>query len=133
MEHENPYASPVAESPQAPSGVRPEERTWGLLAHLSGLLIFTAVPFANIVGPLIIWLIQKDKMPFVDDQGKEALNFQISATIYIFVSGLLCLAVVGFVLLPVAILFQLIFTIIAALKANDGVAYRYLMCMRIVS
>ena len=133
MVPENPYDSPAAGSPGVPPEVRPEERTWGLLAHLSGLLFFTVIPFANVAGPLIIWLIKKDEMPFVDDQGKEALNFQISATIYIYVSGLLTLAVIGFVLLPAAILFLLIFTIIGALKANEGERYVYPMCIRFVS
>ncbi|MEE8450562.1 MAG: DUF4870 domain-containing protein [Thermoguttaceae bacterium] len=135
MERENAYDSPAAELPESPEAlpdVRPEERTWGMLAHLSGLLIF-AMPLANIAGPLVVWLIKKDEMPFVDDQAKEALNFQISATIYIILAGVSALALIGFVLFPAALLFHLIFTILAALKANEGVCYRYPLCIRFVS
>ena len=52
------------------SDVTQEEKTWGMIAHLSALAGFV-IPFGNLIGPLIVWLIKKDTMPFVDDQGKE--------------------------------------------------------------
>ncbi|AMW30250.1 MULTISPECIES: DUF4870 domain-containing protein [Arthrospira] len=67
-----------------------ESRTWGMIAHLSSFVGYV-IPVANIVGPLVIWLLKKDEMPFVEDQAKEALNFQISILIYLCVSIVLIL------------------------------------------
>lgn len=107
------------------------EKTWGMLTHLSALIAQFIVPgLGPIVGPLIVWLIKKDTMPFVNDQGKEALNFNISVFIYGIICGLLWLVVVGIVLLPILGLFWLIFTIVATVKAYDGVAYRYPLTIR---
>lgn len=112
--------------------VTPEEKTWGMLAHLSAFAQFIMPAFGMIIGPLIIWLIKKDTMPFVNDQGKEVLNFNISVAIYFIISGALVLVAVGFVLLPLVGLFWIIFTIIGALKANEGVAYRYPLTIRFI-
>jgi uncharacterized Tic20 family protein len=106
---------------------------WGMLCHLAGLLYFTAVPFANVIGPLVLWLLKKDEMPWVDQNGREALNFQISIAIYTIVSAVLILAIVGIVLLPAVMLFNLVACIIGALKANSGDAYRYPLCIRFLS
>src|SRR5687767_8768963 len=76
-----------------------DERTWAMLSHLSALLVFTAIPFANILGPLVVWLVKREQFPLVEDQGKEALNFQISMTIYAIVSAILVLLVVGILML----------------------------------
>ena len=72
-------------------------------------------------------------MPLVDDQGKEALNFQITMTIAFIVAALSFFVLVGFILFPAVWLFDVIFTIIAAVKANEGVAYRYPCCLRLVT
>src|SRR5688572_10608492 len=56
----------------------PDDRTWGMLAHLAALAGFIVPVVGNIVGPLIVWLTKKEQQPFVDDQGKESLNFQIT-------------------------------------------------------
>jgi len=119
-------------------GTPPKEHcTLAMLAHLASLAGYM-IPLGNIVGPLLVWLIKKDEMPFVDDQGKEALNFQITVTIAVAV----CVAVgvatcgIGFVLtapLMVAVgIVALVFAIIAAVKANEGVAYRYPMTWRFI-
>ena len=74
---------------------------------------------------------QRPKSPhLVDDQGKEALNFQISVTIYGILAGFLIFLFVGFLLLPAVILFDLVMIIVAAVKANQGIAYRYPLCIR---
>jgi len=137
---ENPYASSDAPGdPGAPVGpggpgyvASDDERLWAMLCHLStfaGLL----VPFAHIIAPLVIWLIQREKLPLVDDQGKEAVNFQISMTIYYIVTALSIFVMIGCVLLPAALIFDLVVTIIAAVKANQGEAYRYPLCIRFIS
>jgi uncharacterized Tic20 family protein len=112
-------------SGSAPGTLTQDERTWGLACHLSALAGIVLPTFGHILGPLIVWLVKKDTMPFVDDQGKESLNFQLTVTIALFVSGLLCFVLIGLVLLPAVILADVILVILAAIKANEGVAYRY--------
>lgn len=106
-----------------------EERTYGMLCHLLALSTFI-VPFGSILGPLVIWLIKKDQSPYVDAQGKESLNFQISIAIYAIVSSILILILVGGILLIAIGIFWLVYVIIASTKANDGIVYRYPLTIR---
>ncbi len=82
--------------------------------------------------PLILWLIKKDESPFVDNQGKESLNFQISISIYCLVSAILILIVVGIFLLIALGILDVVFVIIASIKANSGEKYRYPLTLRLV-
>ena len=109
-----------------------DARTWAMLCHLGGLGVYIVPTIGHLLAPLIIWLIKKDESPFVDDQGKEALNFQISITIYALVALLLTLIVIGFALLLVIGIFDLIMMIVAAVKANSGEKYRYPLCIRLI-
>jgi len=110
-----------------------EERTWGMFCHLVVFLGFIfPIPFVTIIGPLVIWLIKRDEMPFVDDQGKESLNFQITMTLALIVSALLIFVLIGFVLIVVVLVFQFIVVIIASIKANEGVYYRYPLSFRFI-
>jgi len=81
---------------------------------------------------LIIWQIKKNEHPFMDEQGKEAVNFQISMLIYGIIAGLLCFACVGFVLVPAVVIVDVIFLLIAAVKANNGEHYRYPLTIRFI-
>jgi uncharacterized protein len=99
-------------------------QTWGMLCHLAALAGYI-IPLGNIVGPLVIWLIKKEEHPFVDKQGKAALNFQISMLIYEIIAGILCLIVIGFILIVVLAIFNLICVILAAVDANAGRSFRY--------
>jgi len=102
-----------------------------MLCHLiafSGYL----VPFGSVLGPLIIWMIKKDEMPFVDDQGKESLNFQLTMLIAMIVSIILMFVLIGFVLIGVIIIYQIVVIIIASIKANEGVRYRYPYTIRFI-
>lgn len=110
--------------------VTQEEKTWGMLAHLSAFAQFIIPAFGMIIGPLIVWLIKKDTMPFVNDQGKEVINFNITIVIYLIISGALVLIFVGFILLPIVCIFWLIFTIVGAVQAHNGIAYRYPLTIR---
>ena len=122
----------VTAAPEAPTGVpTAEDKQWGLFAHLSSLAGLI-IPFGNILGPLIIWQVKKDSLPFAADQGKEALNFNITIAIAAIICGLLTLVLIGFLLLPLVGLAWLVFTIIAAVKANNGEAYRYPFALRLV-
>src|SRR5262245_60033264 len=111
----------------------PEERNWGMLAHISGLIAIWLGGFA-LLGPLIVWLLKKDQSPFVGDQAKEALNSQIAVTIATWISGaLVCVFFIGLVLLAIVYVGSIVFSIIAALEASKGVYYRYPYTLRLIS
>lgn len=125
---EKPPVAPEAEESSFAEGELTKDAcTFAMLAHLLGAII-------GFIGPLIIWLVKKDEHPFVDDQGKEALNFQLTLLIaYVAVSVLSVVTCgIGALLYPVVILLQLIFGIMGAVKANNGEAYRYPMSIRMV-
>ncbi|HEY3322455.1 MAG TPA: DUF4870 domain-containing protein [Planctomycetota bacterium] len=107
-----------------------DARTWGMLCHLSALAGLVAASLGSWVGPLVIWLVKRNDHPFIDAQGKESLNFQISMFIYAVVSLILCLVFIGFVLLGIICLLDLILPIIAAVQASDGKSYRYPITIR---
>jgi len=107
-----------------------EERTWGMLCHLAALAGFLPMmPFLAVAGPLVVWLVKKDEYPFVNTQGKAAINFQISMLIYGAFAILLALACgslgIGIVLFLAVVISDLILTIIAAIKANEGESFQY--------
>lgn len=108
-----------------------DDRTWGLIAHLSALAGLV-IPFGNILGPLVVWLTKRDQSAFVADQAKEALNFQITASIALVVSAFLIIVLIGIVLLPIIGLGALVLTIVGGIKANEGTRYRYPLTMRLV-
>jgi len=88
--------------------------------------------FTGFVGARIIWLIKKDDTPFVDRHGKEALNFQLMVLIAMVASGLLSFICIGFILMPVVWIVDLIFCIMAAVSASRGQEYRYPVNIRFI-
>lgn len=130
MENRPPTPLSGSAIPPAPL-TQPDERMWAMLTHLSALP-GSFVLIGAIVAPLIIWQIQKDRSAFVDYHGKEAVNFQITMAIAAGVSFLLFLLLVGLVLIWIVGAVWLIFTIIAAIKANNGEYYRYPITIRFI-
>lgn len=108
-----------------------EARQWAMFCHFAAFLGLV-FPFGSLLGPLIIWQVKKDMDPFVDAQGKEALNFQISVALAAVVCVLLMIVVIGFPLLMLLGLAALVLTIIAGIKANEGKAYRYPFTWRLL-
>jgi hypothetical protein len=106
-----------------------DARTWAMLCHLTALSGF-CFPFGHVLGPLIVWAIKRESDPFIDDQGKEALNFQLTMTIAIFVALVLVFVVIGFLLLAVLAVFNIVLIIMASVAANEGRAYRYPLTIR---
>ncbi|TBU94821.1 DUF4870 domain-containing protein [Stutzerimonas kirkiae] len=106
-----------------------QARQWAMLCHFAAALGFV-FPFGNLFGPLIVWQIKKDQNPFIDDQGREAMNFQITVAIALAISLLLMLVIVGFILAGIVIIGAVILGVIAGIKANEGQAYRYPFCWR---
>jgi uncharacterized Tic20 family protein len=125
------YKTPGSEMTYAGPTPDKDARMMGMLCHLLSLAGLV-VPFGNVLGPLVIWLVKKDTSPFVDDQGKESLNFQITATIALLIAGATICIGIGFFLLPIVGIVALVLAIIAALKANEGVAYRYPFNIRFI-
>ncbi|WP_222937520.1 DUF4870 domain-containing protein [Spartinivicinus ruber] len=108
-----------------------EEKQWGMFCHVA-VFVGYVFPLGNILGPLIIWLMKKDEFDFVDNQGKEAINFQITMLIASVVILILCWVLIGFLLLPIFFIFNLIIPIIAIVKSSKGEAYRYPLCIRFI-
>ncbi|OHB78536.1 MAG: hypothetical protein A2Z25_02160 [Planctomycetes bacterium RBG_16_55_9] len=108
-----------------PAPVSKDAMNMAVLCHL--LAIFT-----GFLGPLIIWLMKKDELPFVDRHGKESLNFQLTVLIAMVASGVLSFLCIGFLLLPVVWIVDLIFCIIAAVKTSRGEEYRYPLTVRFI-
>jgi uncharacterized Tic20 family protein len=96
-----------------------------MLCHLLGI-------FTGFLGPLILWMVKKDEMPFVNDQGKEALNFQLTIAIASAICFLLMVVIIGFFLFGLIAIGALVLTIIAGVKANEGVSYRYPFTWRLI-
>ena len=102
-----------------------EDYSIGVLTHVLNI-------FFPLLGPLVIWLIYKDRSDFVDQHGREAINFAISFYIYSFVSWMLCLVIIGFFILPFLLVAFFVFPIIGATKANEGKLYRSPISIKIL-
>src|ERR1051326_1175108 len=119
---------PPAATPLASSNVR----TWCILAHATALIGFLVPVGGHLVGPLIVWLSKRQDSPEIDAHGKASLNFQISMLIWNAISLILCLVVVGFVLLCILHILNIIFVIIASIQASEGKVYRYPLAVRLI-
>jgi len=107
-------------------------RTWTVLCHASALAGFF-VPWAgHILGPLIVWLAKRGDSAEIDEHGKESLNFQISMLIYNLIAGILCLVLIGFVILGILHILNLVLVIVASIQASEGKLYRYPITIRLI-
>lgn len=141
--NETTAAPPLPEQPSPPAGLpSQEERQWAMFAHLSALvggLVTSAIGgWGFFIGPLVIWLMKKDTMPFVADQAKESLNFNITVSAIFLVLLILTIVTLGLgALLTVPIMLvvgigALVLIVMASMKANEGVAYRYPFAIRLI-
>ena len=140
---ENDSVTPSAPPPQPPLAAIPapsenEERMWAMLGHLSAFSAFIT-GIGCVLGPLIIWLIKRDTMPFAGEQAKEALNFNITviiAAVGLWVLTIITLGIGLLLTIPLGLaLFVgwLVLTIVGAVKANNGEHYRYPFTIRLVN
>lgn len=129
--------------PPPPSGSpSAEDKQWGMFGHLSALSGVVTGGLGNFLGPLIVWQMKKDTLPFAAEQAKEALNFNITLLIVAVVFGVIgaiftaiTLGLGAILVVPLALLLGvawLVLTIMAGMKANDGVAYRYPLTIRLI-
>jgi uncharacterized Tic20 family protein len=119
---------PHEETPPAPAGAPSrDDRNLAVLAHLLGIL-------TSFLGALIVWVIKKETSPYLDQQGREALNFQITVLLAHAVGGLTVPVFgVGCFILPAVMILNLVFCVLAAVAASRGENYRYPVALRLVS
>jgi hypothetical protein len=112
-------------------GMSSDERMWGMLCHLSAMTgYFSGIGF--VLGPLIVWLLKKDQYSFVDEQGKEALNFQITVLIAGVACLILVLLLIGVLLLWILGVVNFVMIIIAVINTNNGEHYKYPFSLRLI-
>ena len=129
---QNPPQQGYGPPPQGPYGYGPgasrplspaDERMWSIAAHLSPFLAsFVGLPF---LGPLVIYLVVRDRGPFVRHHAAQALNFQIIVTVAVVVFGLLSIVLIGIPFLIATVVAAIVLHILAAVEANNGKWYRY--------
>lgn len=103
------------------------ENTFCMLMHLSQ---FAAGSGLGVILPIVMWATNKDQSPTIDRHGKNIFNFMLSILIYGFVSGILCIFLVGFLMLAALAIVYIVFPILAAVKANNGEYWEYPLCIR---
>ncbi len=106
---------------------------WGMLCHLGGLALYIGIPLGNVIVPLAIWLWKRKTDPYVEAEGREAVNFNLSVTIYGIIAGLMCYILVGFVVLPLVLIAHIVLIIRAALQANKGESVHYPFTLRFIN
>ena len=111
--------------PQPPMSLQTgDEKQMGMFVHLSQLLGFI-IPFGGLVAPILLWQLNKEKMPALDAHGKAVANWMISSVIYFAVSAVLCLVLIGFLGILALVIMGIVFPIIGAVKANNGELWEY--------
>lgn len=116
---------PPSPAPPAVTSRQSDVNLWGMLSHLSALAGMVGIPAGNVVGPLVVWLIKREEFPFVDDQGKESLNFQITMLIGFLICIPLAFIVIGVFLMVALGIANLVLIIMASIEAHKGRPYRY--------
>ena len=110
-----------------------EDRTWGILVHASGYVGLVMPIVGNTIVPLIIWLIKKEESEFVDANGKNAVNFQISWSIYLILAAFSVVILIGFVLLPLVALGWFVLIGVASINTSNDQVYSYPLTIRFVT
>lgn len=116
-----------------PPGPDGEARKWAMFCHYAAFAWFFAPMIGNVIGPLVIWQLKRESDPYVDAQGKEALNFQITLSLALMVCGALAWVVIGFPLMALVSVVGLVLTVIGGIRANEGKPWRYPFCIRFLS
>jgi uncharacterized protein len=103
-----------------------DDKNIATVTHLGGT-VFSFIP------GLLVWILKKDDNAYIADQAKEALNFQITVLIASFVASILIWLLIGFILLPIIWMVNIVFCIIAAIASSKGELYRYPLCLRLIN
>ncbi len=113
-------------------GVGKDARQWAMFCHLAGLawmIVWLLPVIGGVVGTLIVWQVKKDDDPFIDENGRRAFNFQLSMLIY---AVGLAVTVIGIFLVPIVAILDIVFTIIAAIRASNGRDYSYPLSIQFI-
>jgi len=117
--------------PATPSAAPDGERFWGMdrdayatLLHLSQFAGWV-LPLAGWVLPIVMWMVAKDRDPLIDRHGRIVLNWTLSTVLYGTISAILCLVLIGIPLLIALAVCGVVFALIGAVRAGEGVAWRY--------
>jgi len=113
----------MAEDISVPSN---DDKNIATVTHLGGT-IFAFIP------SLIVWILKKDDNPYIADQAKEALNFQITVILAYLISWTLAVVLIGFLFVGIVWLLNIVFCIIAAISTSKGETYRYPICLRLIN
>lgn len=103
-----------------------DDRNIATVTHLGGT-VFSFIP------GLLVWALKKDDSPYIANQAKEALNFQITVLIAQFIAGILVMILVGFIFIGIIWLLNIVFCILAAISTSKGETYRYPFCLRLIN
>ena len=103
-----------------------DDKNIATVTHLGGT-VFSFIP------ALIVWILKKEDSAYIADQAKEALNFQITVLIAQFVAAILAWVLIGFILIPIIWILNVVFCIIAAIASSKGKTYRYPLCLRLIN
>ena len=122
----------MTQESQGTGAISSDARQWAMICHIVALVGLLGNGIGFVLGPLIVWLLKREEDPFIDEQGKEALNFQITMFVALVISLILAFVLIGFVLFFIVMVAMVVFPIIGALKANEGVHYRYPITIRFI-
>lgn len=114
------------------NGLTREHRKWAMLCHLTALVGLVGNGVGFLLGPLLVWLLKREEHPFVDGQGKEAVNFQITMFMALLVCIPLIFVLIGILLMIVIGILMIVFPIVGAIRANEGIPYRYPLSVRFI-
>lgn len=128
----NTSDSPASVPRRADPTVSADERTWAMIAHFSALAAFIVPPVGCVLGPLLVWLLKREHSAFVTEAAKEAMNFNILVLVGSVICVLLVFVFIGFLLLAALFVFWLVMTVVAGIKASEGVHYKYPVSLRLV-
>jgi uncharacterized Tic20 family protein len=117
---------------ESSAGTSKDVNNWAMLCHLSALVGLLGNGIGFLLGPLIVWLIKREEHPFIDEQGKEAVNFQITMFIAFFVAAILIIVIIGIPLLIALGIIDVVLPIVAAIKVSNGEHYRYPFAIRLI-
>lgn len=109
-----------------------QARQWAAIIHVSGIAGLLVSGFGLVLAPLVLWLIKRNDHEFIDDQGKEAVNFQLTMLLGILIGLVLTFILVGLVILLIVGIMAIVYPIIAAIKASEGIPYRYPYTLRLI-
>lgn len=119
-------------TPPGTPSISSDDRTWAMIAHFSALAAFILPPIGGVLGPLIVWLAKRETSAFASEAAKEALNFNIAVLLGYLVCALLVFVFIGFLLAAALFVFWLVLTVVAGIRASEGLHYRYPISLRIV-